>query len=59
MLTRHLTPMKKTNFETKLNLVVVYVSAGADILDLMEYTNRQDVIDIFDGVQTLFSRLFC
>ena len=54
MFTKRWTPIRKIDRGAHLNLVIINISAGADILDLTDYGNREDVTNIFNGVDEIY-----
>lgn len=57
MISRRFSHIKRIPYETHLNLIEIYISAGADILDLIDYTSREDIINLFKGADPIFGRL--
>lgn len=56
MVTKRWTPIKNISKEVHFNLIGIYISAGADLLDLTDYGNRKEIVDIFGQVEIIYGK---
>lgn len=55
MMTKRFTVIENMSCEEHLNLILSYMSAGTDILDLTDYANDNKIIELFDSVDSIYS----